>query len=595
IPGALLKDVVIYERRPDGAPDWAAAEWASVTAVNEASRTVTLRRWNTGHPWPARPAGAWLAPNAVNLYYGGGKGRPVIKPFLPNLTRFCPRDPRTGLNAAEWLARHWAEVKRRHYPLADGYVFDVSAGTYYPSDRVSARVDADNDGKPDGFFFDGIQYWPLGVCDFLDLLRAGLPGRFEGLGQGALLASDSNHSEDQRFFDRLNGAEYEFGMVKYWGGPGPLEFMFSSMLDRLLLWAERGRKPDVTYISNKYPDEAYHGGDASLLKPPMTLSQFRLDLASACMGSGYIHKDPARVPNGQESLLDYAGRREQLAKYRQTPPLDYDEFHRGSDRVERWLGRPLGPPRRVTETLGPVLYRFDGAAPLPAMIAADPAWQGALPRRAAADTLALAATQTGCWRTYIDDAYKLYADLPLPGVAVHAHAEYAVRFRVRGTGKFQELDPRYRTIPINIRLRLAAGGILLAPRDAGNPNRKKGFVQECFVFPEPREIVLTLIAPADGPAALHIDLSETAGQVEIAGLEMRTGCADVMVRPFEHGLALLNGSHFGATAVPLARLFPGERFRRIFGPQAPAVNDGQPVGETVRLPALDGLLLVREE
>ena len=182
------------------------------------------------------------------------------------------------MNAAEYLAQHYVRMKQQHYPTADGLVFDVSIGMFYPSQRISPRVDCDLDGRPDNFFVGHVNHWALGMYDCLRAIRNGVPGKFEGLGEGVQLVADVNANDDQRFFDIMNGAEFEHAMQSPVAPPGQ---HFSSSLGTLLLWAERGRKPDVTFVHNKYPDEAYHGGDAALLKPPMTLAWYRLNMAAA--------------------------------------------------------------------------------------------------------------------------------------------------------------------------------------------------------------------------------------------------------------------------------------------------------------------------
>ncbi|MCL5269487.1 MAG: hypothetical protein M1457_02785, partial [bacterium] len=233
------KDVVICPRDGEGRLDWLNAELGSITMLDETAKTITVRRATTARGWPARAAGTYVAANA-NLMYDFNvlslvslsdklNQTKVIQAFHPNLTRFCPRDPRTGFNAAEWYARHFVGVKQHDYPYSDGFAFDVSIGTFYPSARISDRVDCNLDGQVDNFMFDGVNYWPLGIHDFIDYMRHGSPGKFAGLGGEAALVWDSNGNEDQRLFDLLNGAEYEHSMIMYWD---PYKYNYSSMLDR---------------------------------------------------------------------------------------------------------------------------------------------------------------------------------------------------------------------------------------------------------------------------------------------------------------------------------------------------------------------------
>jgi hypothetical protein len=63
----------------------------------------------------------------------------------------------------------------------------------------------------------------------------------------------------------------------------------------LLLWGERAQALNTAFISNKYPDEAYHGGPMEDLlagqqaRPNQSLQYIRLDLTSACMTTGCFH------------------------------------------------------------------------------------------------------------------------------------------------------------------------------------------------------------------------------------------------------------------------------------------------------------------
>lgn len=591
---SYMKDVVICPVNEDGERDWLNAELASTTAVDLENGTITLRRWRTGMPWKAHPGGTYIAPHSVLTYpytplhaldlTPASKDTKFLQPFLPNLTRHCPRDPRTGLNATEWLARHYAKVKRETYPEADGIVFDVSVGTYYPSGRVSSRVDCDHDGQVDNFLFDGVNHWPLGIFDFFRLLREGKRDAFEGLGDEVILASDSNSNEDQRFFSLLNGGEYEHSMLM----DGPFtRFMFSSRIDRLLLWSERGRKPDVTFVDNKYPDQVHHGGDPAGFKVPMTLSSYRLDMASACMGSGYAGKGVGRVTGDADpQLAQYPGEKEQRREFGGPLPLDYDEYHRGTDSVRGWLGKPSGAPVRLTSHLGPVLYRFGPESPLPVLRATSGPWRSAPAVRQGESGFRLIVEEVGLWQSH-RDSFKLRADLPLPGIPFKKHGEYALRFRVRHASPFKHLDAAYASIPRNITLRLAVNGTV------GDKETVRGFgyLQEVLVFEEEREVILSMIGPADGEGILQLGVSENRGEVEIFDLELREGCPDVLARRFENGFVILNGSSFSPVAVPLRNLDPAGNLRRIHGTQDPGHNNGELVGETVEIAPQDALFL----
>jgi hypothetical protein len=592
---AYHKNVVICPRDAAGALDWLQAELATITALDQETKTITVERLGREGSWHAFAPGAYVAPDSSLMFtfnvvsrYGltpRSAAAIVLRRPHPNLTRFCPRDPRTGLNAAEFFAKDYVRLKQQHYPSADGLVFDVSIGMFYSSRRVSAQVDCDLDGKPDNFFINKVNHWALGMYDCLHAIRAGVPGKFSGLGEGIQFVADVNANDDQRFFDLMNGAEFEHAMQH---PVLPAGQHFSSSLDTFLLWAERGRKPDVGFVHNKYPDEAYHGGDAALLKPPMTLAWYRLNMAAACMGNGYVGKNIGRTAYGApEALCDFPGRMEQRRKFGGfAPPPDYDEYHAGDRNVRGWLGQPTSAPARLTSHLGAPVWRFDGASPLPAIESTDSEYRAAGPVRVADDALRLTVESAGLWRSD-RDFFKLKTVFPLAGVMLKAEGEYSLRLTGGGDGPFAKMEPRYRGIPRNIAARLVVTG----------PNGKPvpSPYQEFLIFKDPRSVNVTLTAPANGEASLEFCIGEGSGTVELRGIELRPGCADVLWRAFEHGVVLLNGSVGSPVEFPMESLFPGQRYRRLQGRQDPAHNNGQPVGARATLAPLDGLFLLREQ
>lgn len=584
------KEVVICSRKANGELDWLNAEMGVITALDEKAANLTIRRWKTSKAWKSHPAGSYIAPNSVLTYLENDlyplARRPndkVLQPWLPNLTDFCPRDPRTGLNAREWLAQWYAKFWKEKYPTLDGMVFDISAGTFYPSQRISAKVDCNNDGTPDAFFFDNINYWPLGMYDFFHTLRNGLPGVFEGVGEECVLLNDSNHNEDQRFFDLLNGGEYEHAMKPVWYMP----FSFSGMLDRLLLWEERGRKPNVTFASNKYPDHAYFDGDPTGLRDAMSLSHWRMDLAAACMTSGYAGKDISRTIGGGENItFNYPGAAEQRKKYHFPIPPIYDEYHEGTATNFNWLGLPEGKAERIATHLGPVLYRFCEKS-IPPTLHAEREWKAGSVKHSGRE-FTLEVRKVGLWLTD-KDSWTCRGNLPLGNIPFEKDAEYTVRFTVKGSNPWKQLNARYGNIPKNIRIRFCIDGI----DEVDFTHFTASYIQEALVFEDSRECVLTLKAPAAGPGSLQIDLSENTGETTIQNLEIQKGCGDVLYRKFKNGLVVFNGSFVKPVRVDFASLFPGESYSRIEGLQDPEHNTGRMIENSLTIPPHDAFFLRR--
>ena len=609
IKDALLKDVVIYNRSPDGTPDWLNADMGSIVSIDEAEGIVKVRRWKTTKKWASFKKGAMMAPNAVSVYYTSSvstyrPGHPaegqrvmVMKPFMPNLTLKCPVDPRTGLTAVETMAKHFVEVKRKVYPNSDGYVFDVSCGTFMPSHRVSNRVDSDNNGKVDNFLFDSRLLWPLGIYDMFRLMREGKEGVFTGLGDSLLLLSDSNYNDDQRFFDMVNGGEFEHSFTLSFP---PLMYMYSSNLDRFLLWDQIGRKPNLTFVHNKYPDETRHGGSASDLKKPMTLAHYRLDMATACMGPGFVGKVVGRTV-GPAELANYPGKAQDQKKYGGHVPTRYDEYDLGTADYG-WLGLPKGPATRLAPVPGGNLYRFSDNSPLPIPKTVFP-WKISNPQRLK-NGFSAEVVECGLWRES-NDSYKASLILPLPGVKLESRGEYTVTFRLSGSSAYEKLDSKYSDIPKNIRLRLVTSDVVSGEEEQAhekmdanlaqlmdNTGSRLGFIQEVLVFPDERMVTITLISPGEGTGSIEICVSESPGTYEIKDLEIKQGCADVLFREFENGLVLLNGSFFSSAEFDVQSLFPGSVFRRINGSQDPRHNNGQ-IAERIILGQGDGIFLQR--
>ncbi len=598
--------VLICPRDEHGVLNWPQAELGQVVSTHINSGTIVVRRFDAGNDFPAIPAGAYIATSApiwdriitwgqTNLPEEHPFHYPVWQFFMPNFTPLCPVDPSTGLNAAQWFARHFNERKKKYYPNSGGFALDVTTDTHFPKPHHVTLADIDNDGVVDQGFIDGLSWWALGMHDFVFYMREGVEGIFDGLGDELLVTWDATDNNDQRLFHLLNGAEFEHTMI-HGIGWGPMQHKYSSNLDRLLLWGERAQEPNITFISNKYPDEAYHGGTVQDLmaaqqnRPSYALQYKRLDLASACMATGYFHSTAGR---GNPSILnDYPGKREQTTLYGAPLLQKYDEFHCGSENINSWLGQPLGPPVRYRDHLGPVLYAFSDATTLPVIITNDSQWWALPPERTGNDGFRLTTEQTGAYTSSVQ-SFTLNARLPSESLNLEEMEEYAVSFNIRGSSPYAHVDPRYQPIPKNISVRFRVDDRVFNDQSPSY-YRAKGYYQECMVFEESRQVHLTIQAPATGKGVLEICISEVPGTIEITNLEIRKGCADVLYREFENGLVILNGSRTSPVDLHLSAIYPDQTFRRINGTQDIQHNDGQLAGNSIIIPASDAFLLLKD-
>jgi hypothetical protein len=598
--------VVLCPRDKEGNLDWPQAEMAEVLETDAGAGVVTVRRLNAGGTFPELTAGTYLAASAPvwdrPFVWGTRSGKipdshplksPVWPFLMPNFSPLCPVDPSNGLNAAQWFARQFIERKRAYYPQSSGYALDVTTDTHFPKSQHVEFADLDNDGVVDRGFVDGVSWWALGLHDFVHYMREGVAGKFGGLGRDLLITWDSTDNNGQRLFHLVNGAEYEHTMI-VGAGSGPAEHMYSSRLDRLLLWAERALAPNITFISNKQPNEAYHGGTAEELaaaqkkRPNYALHYARLDMASSCLAAGYVNLGSTRsVP---ANLIEYPGRQEEIDKYGVPRLQDYDEFHRGEDGVRHWLGQPLGPAARYRNHLGPVVYSFGESSAMPEVSSSDPRWEADAPERVPPDGFRVEVRRIGPYVSG-DQVFTLSLRLPLAGLVLEEMAEYAVSFNLRATSPYGQVASRYAPIPRNISLRFKVDD-RIHPEKVPAAVRSKGYYQECLAFPESRRVELTLQAPASGEGVLEICVSETPGTVEISNLEIRRGCADVLYREFENGLVLVNGSSVSPVEIDVPTLFPGAAFSRLRGTQDPVHNNGE-LAKQVTLGVRDGIFLQR--
>ncbi|MCX7016344.1 MAG: hypothetical protein NTW86_27945, partial [Candidatus Sumerlaeota bacterium] len=492
--GEQLRDALVYRRSGDQC-DWNYSEFVSVVAVDRDKKTVTLKRWphEAVGDWKAfRQGEAWVAPS-VGSIYRQKNGGVWIKTWIPNLTSFCPRDPRTGLNAAEWWARHFARLWKNRIaaadPHPDGFEFDGL--------RASRESDGDNDGVADGCVREGVDLWFLGLYDCFRMMREGGKG-FEGA-DDALILSDSSTPQAVRCLSLLNGSENEefpsFGGVKY------------------------------------FPT-----------------------------GMDFFGKD----------LLEYP----------------WDEYHAGREGVYNWLGAPLEEPRRLQDRLGPDLltegpraqtWTLEGAGagegilgPTNGDLGGRPAIQAVVPApRPGANS------QAGWPKA--SSRVRLLS--PPTREALDPGKEYCVEFWASAepsspAEKDSTLGSSWRWI-----------GASLQTDDAG------GETQTFLASGEPRFVSLTLRPSRQGPSRVAFHVAGEPGRARIAGLRVREGCAEVFARRFEHGLALANGSAVASYTFNISEIGGGRAYRRFQGAQAPDVNNGQPVGDTLTLPPRDGILL----
>ncbi len=566
----LMRDVLLY-RHENGEPDWSHSEFASVVEADAQQGTIVVERW------PQEAVGAWLpyeagrafvAPSVGSIYRLSGDG-PWIKTWIPNLTRFCPRDPASGMDAVTWWARHfatlWHERIARSAPHPDGLEFDgLDEGAW---------GDCNNDGVVDGCEIGGVNHWKLGQCDFFRKLRAG--DGFRGLGE-ALICADASSVWCPSDLSLLNGSENE--EFPSFSGPD----CFPEGMDLYRAWCGGSARPPASYLQGRFHCDTYVEGDWQVLSSQGKFhgdSLVRLSIASACMGLGiYTYRS--------------GGKRDVGAILWDTEVLEYpwDEYYAGREGTYNWLGLPTGEPLRMTDHLGPDLIatelQFDRwelavdseqvstKGPRPTRLAENEAVEVDVTR---IDT-------TGQPRVHPITAMRRAVLLSPTTVArLRAGAEYCVECTVEADPQYGELaGPRFAEVKRRLGLTLAHSG-------------GYGRIQSVLVGRKPRRLALTLEARESTPARIAFLVGGELGPVRVSGLRVREGCAEVFARRFANGLALANGSGLAPYRFDLAAI-GGERvYRRFLGAQAPEINNGERVGDHVTVPPRDGLLLSARE
>jgi len=568
--GENLRDALIYRRTGDQC-DWGASEYASVVALDADQKTVTLKRWprEAVGEWKAfRKAEAWVAPS-VGSVYRQKNGGVWIKTWIPNLTPFCPRDPETGLNAAEWWARHFANLWRNRIaagePHPDGYEFDGL--------RESRESDGDNDGVVDGCVRDGVNAWTHGLYDFFRMLREGGKG-FEGAND-ALILADASNPQQPRCLSLLNGSENEeFPSFES-------DVFFPTGMDQFLVWTQYAAAPACPYLQARYDCDTHRERD---WRQAVSAGGFqgdnfvRLSIAASCMGTGIFTyrtggiRDRGVISDGKD-LLEYP----------------WDEYHAGREGVYNWLGAPLEEPQRRMDHLGadllarqPEAGQWTIRAAEAADLASGPMAVDMKGRKAVRAAVLPKGVAPKAKVARASAASRILLLSPPTNAALDPAKEYCVEFWVSADPPLSaEESQRFGQVWRWI-------GVSLDTQSAG------GVAQTFLAASQPRHVWLTLRPARPGACRVAFNIGGEPGPVQIADLRAREGCAEVFARRFEHGLALANGSAVAPFPFDIGKIGGGRAYRRFAGVQAPEINNGRPVGERLTLAPRDGILLKAE-
>src|SRR3989344_21371 len=525
---------------PLGNDPFGKAEYVDVTAVS--SNSITATRGSYGINAKSFSAGAKIAA----LVEASG---PNIRHY--NYADISPSNPSNGLRLNQWLAIWLANNLNEYF---DGYEFDVASWWPRPTTNVNGDIknlDCDvngvidycnkNIGTPDQ-----ISSYGLGYQQFIANLRNEMERRFPG--QEKIIAGD----DPFRAVDNANGAEFE----NFPSGDNYDES--SGALADLEFFMTRSKEPEISYSYTKKPTELYpYNLPSEQVAGTNKRNRFGL-VASLLYGAFHT----------------YAAENVQWLNY----PWDEDGGVINADVTglgKGYLGQPKGPAQRIE--------RFASGDMI-----TNPSFE----------------SNVNGWlmQTGINSQANLLRDAttaaPNQGssslkvnVSLIAADPKAASVKLRYTGLNMKSDSEYTAVfwaksdsikDIEIVLRKSDGSLMTAAERF----KIDSVWRKYYINLETNSL-------SDSAAVLEFRLGRETGPYWVDGVGLYEGTAEILMREFDNGLAVLSGSRFSQT-VDLGANF----YKKIKGVQDPLVNDGSVVcnGETscqLTVPPKDGIILLK--
>ncbi|CAA6680168.1 Unannotated [Lentimonas sp. CC4] len=576
-------EALVYALDDAGHPDYTQSEFLQVLKIEMHTKRVTFRRL------PQVGQQGWHA-------YAAGKSQLGFQTkfakyenlWVLNGSKFGPRDPKTGMNGAEYVAKHLADYYRKCISGLDGFSFDVP--TFAPHEGT----DINADGIVDHGYIDGINAHGIGMRDIFEYLKFG--SDFDaGLGENLLIVQDGGWMGDQRFPGLINGAENEdFPGIQQWDE-------LSENINMHLWWCDHAQPPNISFNAMRFPTDAYHNPEyTNKLEYFMHNNYARLGMAVACMGNGVCVYEASRawIPKSNNAwdrtlhiadaeIVGDTAKPYVLAK-NQYP---WDEYNAGSLQRYRWLGQPLEDRVYHSNHLGDELLSYAHFTKLSPEIADTTVktidFQVNPELSALSYDVVFTELPHNAWKT--SSLTKGYAraamvTLKTPEVLgdVKKGEEFTIQYIGKGHPYYDRFGEKYRDIPLPIGFRLVVNG-------------QPGKQQWGLLIRNGDTTRLTLTAPASGSMQLEILSGAEQGHVALTHLSLRKGCAEVMHRRFENGLVLLNTSKHDNILFDIHSIDPSHTYRRIEGLVDPDWNDGSQIGNEILLPAREALFLVKNE
>lgn len=310
-------DVCLVRKATDGTPDWFHAEQVTVTAVDERTGTIRVKRGMYGtkvHKFDAGETFAFI--HATEGPFGSkGKRPPLLWKY--NYSVNAPKDA-SGRILADTLSNELAALfLHGELQKFDGVEFDALGKIPSPQGifwKKKIHLDFNGDGKGDDGASTGASEYGMGVQKFYGNLRA-------ALGPDRIIMADIG----PRGFGILNGVEAEGFPRSAW-----YDFvLWSERLNKMRYWARNSASPAFNLVNGKFE----LGKDPTVSEVPM--SAIRLQIAAACFSDSayftfYKPADADQVPV-------------------------WDELVMGTEGIQGWLGYPVGDALWISESLPDVL------------------------------------------------------------------------------------------------------------------------------------------------------------------------------------------------------------------------------------------------
>ncbi len=457
--------------------------------------------------------------------------------FMFNWSIDCPLDSQ-GRNCGDIFVQMITNYFRTNQPLEriHGILSDVlfwEIGDPVPPANTAKRYfDANADGLGDsGYDSKGINRFALGVYDLVRKLRL-------ALGPDRIISADGNGKQWPRLPHLFNGMESEG--LSHWNDSFASDWSSNPNLFRY--WkAHEGFPQSLSYIVDKLP---------LLANVPELYAEHKLHLQRLA-GAVSAILDISVTASGTDQV--FPERRYEL----------YDHLKQGVVDRPSWLGAPgewMRPATNAPNLFSGMAGDWGSTNAIVAFDANESAWR-----------VRTTGDPSGSARENMTIRFQ--------GLGIPA-GDLFFRFQLKAAPLtwFPSNVYRYVTVTVDGRqVNTNTAGMLTGVASSD------GYSECCFYY------------RTAGPATVNINLTfEGAQDVWIKNFTVHNA-TDIFARGFENGVVLANPENEPYT-FNLKELFPDRICWRLTGHEweDPETNSGNPVGDTVTVPALDGLFLRSE-